>query len=217
MKSKTTTKPWGKAEPYIMGAADKVNSAYDANAAGIQQGADQLRGLMSTVLNKYQAGDPNITAARGYNADVLAGKYLDQGNPYLQGIIDRTNNSVRNQTQASLGSRGLTNGSDYVKLIADRIANNETGLRYQDYGAERDRMGQAAALAPTFVGGENAMLDPVFAAYEAQQAPIRAAAGYGSSIGGLLGNYTTTKQKGSLGGLLAQLAGNAAQAYAMGG
>ncbi|MGJ3625952.1 hypothetical protein AB5I41_01445 [Sphingomonas sp. MMS24-JH45] len=49
--------------------------------------------------------------------------------------------------------------------------------------------------------------------------PIQAAAGAGSAIGGLLGQYgtTTTKSSPSLGAIIAQLAGNAASAYAMGG
>ena len=43
--------------------------------------------------------------------------------------------------------------------------------------------------------------------------------GAGSGVGGLLGQYQTvkTKQSESLAGLLAQMAGNAAQAYAGGG
>jgi hypothetical protein len=147
----------------------------------------------------------------------LSGKYLDAGNPYLQAMIDRTNNSVRNQTQASYGSRGQTNGSDYVLAIADRLAANETGLRYQDYGNERDRMAQATSQVPGLIAAENGQLDPAFQAYDAMQAPLRAAIGYGGSIGGLLGQYQTVKQKTGIGQQLLQAAANAAAAYAGGG
>ncbi len=80
-------------------------------------------------------------------------------------------------------------------------------------------MGQAVSQVPGIIAAENGILDPAFAAYEAMQAPIRAAIGAGSGVGGLLGQYQNTKttQKGSLAGLLAQMAGNAAQAYAGGG
>lgn len=215
MKSKSSTKPIYSGQ--IEGAANTVTNAYNQAAPGLQAGAEKFGGIMDGAINRYNQGDPTIDAAKGYNTDILSGKYLDAGNPYLQDMIDRTNNSVRNQTQASYGSRGLTNGSDYALGIADRLAANETNLRYQDYGQERDRMGQATSQVPGLIAAENGLLDPAFQAYDAMQAPVRAAAGYGSTIGGLLGNYTKTTQKGSLAGLLAQMAGNAAQAYAGGG
>lgn len=215
MKSKSSTKPIYNQQ--VEGAANNITSAYNTAKPGLEAGAAQFGGIVGSSIDRFTNGDPAIDAAKGYNTDVLNGKYLDEENPYLQSIIDRTNNTVRNQTQASYGSRGLTNGSDYALAIADRLAGNETSLRYQNYGAERDRMGQAVGQTPGLIAAENALLDPALAAYEAQQAPLRAAVGAGSGVGGLLGQYTKTTQKGSLAGLLAQMAGNAAQAYAGGG
>ena len=215
MKSKSKTKPIFETE--IKNAAGNITSAYNQNAPGIQAGADKFGGIMDSVLQKYQQGDPNITAARGYNADVLGGKYLDAGNPYLQQMIDQTGNDVSNGVTASLGTRGLTGGSAHSGIVGRELAKNSTALRYGDYSAERDRMGQAVSQIPGLVAAENGILDPAFAAYDAMQAPVRAAVGAGQGVGGLLGQYTKTTQKGSLAGLLAQMAGNAAQAYAGGG
>lgn len=213
--SKTTNKPIYNQR--VEGAADSVTSAYNAAQPGLQEGADQFRGLLSSAIERYNAGDPNITAARNYDADVLSGRYLDQSNPHLQAMIDRTNNTVKNQTQAAYGSRGLTNGSDYALAIADRLAANETNLRYQDYGAERGRMDAASGRVPGLIAAENGLLDPAFQAYDAMQDPLRAAIGYGGSIGGLLGQYQTVKQKTPIGQALLQAASNAAAAYAGGG
>lgn len=216
-KSTTTNKPVYSSQ--IEGAAGQITNAYNQARPGLEAGADKFGGVLDSVLKRYNEGDPTIAAARGYATDVLNGKYLDEGNPYLQGIIDTTNNSVRNQSQAALGTRGLTGGSDYAGIIARALADNETGLRFNNYNTERDRMGQAVSQVPGLIASENAILDPAFQAYEAMQAPVRAAVGAGSGVGGLLGQYQTVKQKQSsgLGGILAQLAGNAAQAYAMGG
>lgn len=215
MKSKSSTKPIYSKE--VEGAAGNITSAYNQAAPGLQAGADKFGGIMDSVLAKYQAGDPNITAARGYNADVLGGKYLDAGNPFLQQMIDQTGNDVSNGVTASLGTRGLTGGSAHSGIVGRELAKNSTALRYGDYSAERDRMGQAVSQIPGLVAAENGVLDPAFAAYDAMQAPVRAAVGAGQGVGGLLGQYTKTTQKGSLAGLLAQMAGNAAQAYAGGG
>lgn len=215
MKSKSKTRPIYSKE--VEGAAANITSAYNQNAPGIQAGADKFGGIMDSVLAKYQQGDPNITAARGYNADVLGGKYLDAGNPYLDAMVAQTGNDVSNGVSASLGTRGLTGGSPHSGIVARELAKNSTALRYGDYSAERDRMGQASAQVPGLIAAENGVLDPAFAAYDAMQAPVRAAVGAGQGVGGLLSQYTKTTQKGSLAGLLAQMAGNAAQAYAGGG
>ena len=216
-KMKSTNKPVYSAQ--IEGAAGNITNAYNQAAPGLQAGAQKFGGILDSVLSRYQAGDPNITAARGYNADVLGGKYLDAGNPYLQAMIDQTGNDVSNGVSASLGTRGLTGGSAHSGIVARELAKNSTALRYGDYGAERDRMGQAVSQVPGLIAAENGILDPAFQAYEAMQAPVRAAVGAGQGVGGLLSQYQNVKttQKGSLAGLLAQMAGNAAQAYAGGG
>lgn len=216
-KTKSTNKPVYSAQ--IEGAAGDITNAYRTAQPGLESGAAKFGGILDSVLSRYNAGDPNITAARGYNADVLGGKYLDAGNPYLQQMIDQTGNDVSNGVTASLGTRGLTGGSSHSGIVSRELAKNSTALRYGDYSAERDRMGQAVSQVPGLIAAENGILDPAFSAYEAMQAPIRAAVGAGSGVGGLLGQYQNTKttQKGSLAGLLAQMAGNAAQAYAGGG
>lgn len=215
MKSKTKTKPIY--EQQITGAAGDITNAYRAAQPGLQAGADKFGGILDSVINRYNQGDPTIQAGRNYTTDVLSGRYLSDGNPYLTQIIDQQGNDIANNLSAGLGTRGLTGGSAAQGIISRELAKNATGLRFANYNTERDRMGQAVSQIPGLVAAENGVLDPAFQAYDAIQAPIRAAVGAGQGVGGLLGQYTKTTQKGSLGGLLAQLAGNAAQAYAAGG
>lgn len=214
MKSKSKTKPIYSKE--VEGAAANITNAYRTAQPGLESGAAKFGGILDSVVNRYNEGDPNITAARGYNADVLGGKYLDAGNPYLQQMIDQTGNDVSNGVTASLGTRGLTGGSAHSSIVGRELAKNSTALRYGDYSAERDRMGQAVSQVPGLIAAENGILDPAFAAYDAMQAPVRAAVGAGQGVGGLLGQYTKTSQKGSVAGLLAQIAGNATKAFAPG-
>lgn len=214
-KSKTKTKPIYEAE--VKGAANTLTGAYNQAAPGIQANASAISGLVPGLIDRYKNGDPVTNAAKGYTTDVLSGKYLDEGNPYLQDIVDRTNNSVKNQSQAALGLKGLTGGSDYAGLIADRLAANETGLRYQNYGDERASMDAAAGRAPAYTAADQAMLDQVMAAANASLVPLQAAGNYSSGIGGLLGQYTKTTQKQGLGGMLAGLAGAGLSGWASGG
>jgi len=215
-KSKQTNKPIYSGQ--IEGAANTVSNAYNAAAPGLQQGANQFAGIRDSILSRYNSADNPLNGARAHYSDVLSGRYLD-GNPHLQDIIDRTNNSVLNSKQAVLGTRGLTGGSDYMKLAAQALADNESGLRYDDYNNQQARMDNAAASVGSLGDAEAAMLAPAIQAYQAQTAPLLAAQDYGNSIGGLLGQYQTikSKQSGSIGGLLGGIAGSALSGWASGG
>ena len=214
-KKKTTTKPVYSQQ--IEGAANTLTGAYNQAAPGLQQGATDFANLRSQLLDRYNQGDPALTAARGHYTDVLSGKYLNEGNPNLQQMIDMTGNDVRNGVSASLGTRGLTGGSDYAGIIARELAKNATGLRYNDYNTQSNRMDNAASSVGSLYNAENAALSPIFQAYQAQTAPLLAAQDYANSVGGLLGNYTKTTQKNGLGGMLAGLAGSALGGWASGG
>lgn len=192
-KSKSSTKPIYEQE--IKGAANKLTGVYDAQAPKIAGYADQIGGLVPDLISKYQEGDAGINAARDYNVGVLGGDYLG-ANPYLDDVIARGSNDTVNATQAALGLRGLTGGSDYAGLIADRVAQNALGTRYTDYNNERARMATAAGQSPSIAAGDVIGIAPAIgAAQTASGLPMDAALKYGAGMGGLLGSYTNTEQK----------------------
>lgn len=213
MKSSSKTKPIY--DKQVMGAYDTLKGAYNQAAPGIQQSADQFQGLVGQSIDRYK-NDPMTAAARTYNTDVLSGKYMN-GNPYLDAMIDQTGRSVTDRVTASIGTRGLTGGSAHSGVLARQLADAEARLRYGDYDAERARMGQAVSQTGQVIGAENALLEPAFGAFDAQMAPLQAASGYANTVGGLLGQYTKTKQKQGLGSTLAGLAGAGLSGWASGG
>lgn len=201
----------------IEGAGNTLTSAYNTAAPQIQQLTDTVTGLAPDIAARYREGDAGVNAARDYNVNVLSGQYLDQGNPHLQAMIDQSGGDVRNETQAALGVRGLTGGSDYAKMIADRVSRNSLAMRYQDYDNERNRMANSAGQAPGIAGAAELPMGSLLAAADSAQNPLRAAVGYTAGLGGLLGQYQTIKTKQPWGPMLAQAAGNVAAAYAGGG
>lgn len=216
-KSKSSTKPVYSAQ--VEGAANNVTNAYNAAQPGITATANSLASAVPGLMASYQAGDPGVKSAMQYNTDVTSGKYLDAGNPYLQAQIDQTNDGVRNGLAASLGTRGLTGGSAFGDIISSNLAKNENNLRYTDYANERNRMDSAASAASGISAAQYQPLSVIQSILQSQQAPVQAAAGAGSSIGGLLGQYTngTQTQSMGLGQLAAQLGGSALSAWAGGG
>lgn len=216
-KSKSSTKPVYSAQ--VEGAANNVTSAYNAAQPGITSTANSLASAVPGLMESYNKGNPGVQSAMQYNQDVTSGKYLDAGNPYLQGQIDQTNDGVRNGLAASLGTRGLTGGSAFGDIISSNLAKNENNLRYTDYTNERNRMDSAASAAGGISAAQYQPLSVIQSILQSQQAPVQAAAGAGSSIGGLLGSYTngTQTQSMGLGQLAAQLGGSALSAWAGGG
>lgn len=197
--TKSSNTPWKEAQPYILGGAQAVQDTYTQNAGKVQGVADQFTGLVPGLLEQYAKGDPTVNAAQGYNTDVLSGKYLDQGNPYLQDMINRSIGDSTNATQASLGLRGLTGGSSYADIISRNAANTSLGMRYADYGAERDRMANASGQAGALAAADQIPLQSAFNAGGMAMLPGSAAGQYAGSIGGLLGAYGTQKTPGGWG------------------
>ena len=192
-KTKTTSKetlaPSTYSQPYIDQAVQGVN-------AGAQQSQDL-----------YQKYLPQAEKSLSYYGDVLGGKYLDQENPYLQGMIDQTNESVSGRVNSNFSSSGRY-GSDYhTGELTKGLADAQNGLRYTNYAAERGI--QNGAALGNMAGIENIV-----------GMPSNIANSQANAINALLGKYvtstgnSTSKQSG---GLLGDLLGAGLAGFASGG
>lgn len=235
----------------ITGASDTLGSVYRDQAPKIAEISDSITGLVPSMLDRYANGDPSLNAAQGYVNDTLSGQAgpvsgLDYftnlrdgtgGNTSLDAMIAQTNNSVANATNAKLGTRGLTGGTVHSDILSRNLAQNETGLRYQDFNtqnARRDqaaqfsvqaqqqadqfeaqRKAQAAGMAPGLSAAQSGLLSPLFDAAGAVSMPLQAASGYASGIGGLLGQYQIGKKSEPWGQSVLGAASNVAGAFAM--
>ncbi|SES08586.1 tail fiber domain-containing protein [Sphingobium sp. YR768] len=209
--SKTTTGPSKQALPYLKAGSSAVQSAYDSSK-GVT--ADVTNALQSSFDN-YSVSNPTLNAANSYTTDVLSGKYLDAGNPYLQGVIDDTNASVSDQINALFSKAGQTGSSRQVGELGKQLASAENNLRYSDYNNQLSRMDTAANTATSLNSANNAN-------YATQASlgstlngiPMQNATDYANALASLWGNSTTTKQSAGIGQMLLQAAGAAAGAYA---
>lgn len=175
-------------QPHILGAASTIRNTVGANQGNLDSIASGIRGQLPTLQSMAFGPQPGLSAANNYATDVLGGRYLNQGNPYLQGMINQTSQNVGNQVNSTFGMAGRTGGGNNVQRLTEGLANAENNLRYQDYGAERDRMGQQAALTPSLTAAQYAGVQPwLSAANTAGNLPY---AGIGA-LGPLLGQGTS--------------------------
>jgi hypothetical protein len=97
---------------------------------------------IAQAVQRYQGALGNTPLENNaYNElnDVIQGKYL-QGNPYIEGMIGRTNAGVN----AQFSGAGRYGSGAHQGYLAD----SANALRYQNYGDERANMMQGLAMAP---------------------------------------------------------------------
>lgn len=192
----------------------QIDSAAAFNQSAIVDSQPHLSALTGNAMRASQQqfdraaeGDPTIMAAQNYITDTLGGDITQ--NPYLDDIIAQTNSSVRNQLQAQMGTRGQTGGSDYYDMIGKALAQNETGLRFEDYNNAMQRRAQAASMAPSVTAGSLLPLDAALrSGQQGSMARLNASALNSASTGGLLGQYQTRQgEQSQSGGLLGAIIG----------
>lgn len=191
-------------ESQILGAYGDVNSAFGRNSSNVQNVQDQLSGLLGTAIGNYN-NNPTMSAAKGYVQSTLGSSY--GSSPYLDDMVNLTNRNVANATTAALGTRGLTGGSQMAKILAGKLADNETGLRYQDYNNWQNRQAQAASMAPGLASADATNLSSLLGLADQSTSMVtNDALKKAAGVGGLLGQYTNGKSvEKSSGSLLSQL------------
>ena len=134
----------------------------------------------------------------GYFGNVLGGKYLDQGNPYLDQIVHDSNSDITDSVNGAFNSRF---GSGYhAKTLARELGSNEARLRGGEYDRERGYQNDAPG------GLLNLAMGRV-------QLPGIPASTYARNNGGLFGQYNKTTSTTPWGPALLQGASNAAGAF----
>lgn len=204
--SKTTTV--NKPSEQSVQAGNTLNSVFQSQLPRVQGYADQIGGLIPSMIDRYNQGDQGVNAAQGYITRTLQ----DGGsNPFLQQMIDMAGNDTGNQLNAKLGTRGNIGGSVQARILASELGKQNLGLRYQDWQAAQQRQAQAAGMAPGVAAVNTIQIAPLLAAAQyAGGAPLNATSQYASGMGGLFGNTgtnTTTQSPSLLGTLLGGISG----------
>jgi len=210
-KTETDTTPWAPMQPHILGAAQDIRNTVGRNQGMLDTLSERLQGQLPGLMTQAFGAQPGVAAATGYANDVLGGKYLGQGNPYLNNMLSQTRENVGNAVNGTFSMAGRTGGGNHVERLGQGLASAENQLRYQDYGAERDRMTQQGALVPSLAQAQYAGIQPFLAANsQAAQLPYAGIQALSPLLGQASGAGTTTgTQPGGWGN---QLIGAAAAA-----
>lgn len=208
-KDQTTTvdsSPWEPLQPLILDAATRTRNVFDANQPMLNTLQSRITNNLPAFSQQAFGAQPGVGAAQNYATDVLGGKYLGQGNPYMNQMLDQTRQNVGNQINSQFSMAGRTGGGNHYERAGEGMANAENQLRYQDYGAERERMGQAGAMLPALTQAQYAGIFPYLSATQtAAGLPYTGLSALAPMMGAGSGAGQSTQTQpggGLLGGLL---------------
>ena len=198
-KSKTTTAPWQPAQGQLLAAGNTISNTVNAQQPNLQNQANDLRQYLPGLNAQAFGPQAGINSAMGYNQDVLGGKYLGQGNPYMQGMLNQTNQLVGNSVNTTFSNAGRTGSGNHEYALANGLANADNSMQYQNYSQERNAQSTAAGQMPSLNAGKYAGILPAIAANSGTaELPFTGLNNLGQ-IGSLYSPYSQTTQKNSFG------------------
>src|SRR5262245_11807824 len=105
---------------------------------------------MGGIADMARSNTGLMPAAISAMNDTLSGKYLDPSTaPGWSDMVDQITRNTLPQVTAQWSAAGRgTGNSEAAGAASDALSHNLGALAYQNYGAERARMLQAAGMAP---------------------------------------------------------------------
>jgi hypothetical protein len=135
------------AQPFAKAAAGSVQDVFNQNQPQLQQITKGVTDLLPGISGNYQSWKPLTTQAQGYYGDVLSGKYLDpSNNPGLSGLLARTRSDVTDQVNGQFSMAGRYGSGAHTGILADRLADAENQILYDNYSRERGIQDSAATM-----------------------------------------------------------------------
>lgn len=122
--------------------ATATDPSIDTLKALARGGNNPALGLLQGMT--AQSANPD---SAGYYKDVLGGKYLGAGNPYLSAMLQQSDDAVTRAANQRFAAAGMGAGlsTPYMDVLTHNLTNGENALRYQDYDNQLNRMTQVGA------------------------------------------------------------------------
>lgn len=187
--------------PFAKAGASSAAGVYNANQPGLQAMSNQVQGMVSPLMQKFNTANPLLKQAQGYNSDILAGKYMN-GNPYLDAALAKARGNVANTVNSQFSMGGRYGSGSHTGILTQQLADAENTARMADYNTQMGRMDQAAQQAPTLAQAEYIGLPEILqTATTGASMPYLGMTAYSNALGNLF-NGGTQSQSNGIGGIL---------------
>lgn len=161
----TTSTPWSEQVPYLKQGFQEAQRLYeDPSRPQYYPGQTfanpsqaTLQGLAGTEARALQ-GSPTLALGQNEANNSLAGNYLSAGNPYFSQMADTIRANVLPGIDSRFIQAGRSGSGLHGRAVGEGLGAAIGNLAYQNYGDERNRMGQYAAMSPQFAQAD--YIDP---------------------------------------------------------
>jgi hypothetical protein len=169
--------PWSAQQPFLRAGFQEAanqfampgpeyypNSTVTPMSSATNQSLQRMEG-------RSLAGSPLLQAGQGETQKTLSGDYLREGNPYMQGVMDKVMSTVVPGVQSRFNMSGRSGSNAEMDTMTRAVSESIAPYAYGSYESERGRMGSAASAAPGMAAADYtdiAQQGAVGAAREAQ-------------------------------------------------
>lgn len=154
-KSKSKNEPWAPARPFILKGMQQSQEVFDQQ----QPDLNKYSGMQRDTYGKVAPGaEQGIMGAQGVVNSTLAGDNLN-GNPYLDAMLSATRANTINGVDAQFSRAGRYGSGNHAGILAKAIAEQENGMRFQNYGMERQNQLNAVQQASGLMAGSQGLLN----------------------------------------------------------
>lgn len=146
--------PWSAQQPYLTFGFQEARNLYDRGPyqfypnSTVVPFSGQTESALTGIENRANAGSPLIGQSQSELSKTLNGDYLSAGNPAFGAMMGRIRSELTPQIDAKFAGSGRYGSGAHSAALTSALSDTAGQLAFQNYDAERNRMGQAMGLAP---------------------------------------------------------------------
>jgi len=124
---------------------------------------------IDAITKRGMQGSPLLGEAQGYASDVLGGKYLGEGNPYLSQAMAAARDDIGREVGGAFSTGGMAGSPMHQQFLTEGWAKATAPLLFQNYENERQAQQQMAGLSPDLANADFAGLNQALGAQSVRQ------------------------------------------------
>lgn len=168
--------PWEGQQSYLKTGFGKAQTLLDAGPyqfypnSTVVPFSNQTQDALTGIEARARAGSPVQAAGSAEALKTIRGDYLDAGNPAFSAMMKRVSSEVTPQIGATFAGAGRYGSGAHAGALSSALTDTAGQLAFQNYGDERNRMGQMTAAAPQIAQGDYLDLAQLFGAGQQREA-----------------------------------------------
>ena len=124
---------------------------------------------IDAITQRGMQGSPLLKGAQGYAGDVLGGKYLGAGNPYLAQAMASARDDIGRDVGGAFSTGGMAGSPMHQQFLTEAWSKATAPLLFQNYENERQNQQQMAGLSPDLANADFSGLNQALGAQSVVQ------------------------------------------------